>query len=174
VQHKELLQEAPMNDDEKPVPHEPIPPTETKPQSNSSSVAIERSFEATSGFLPGPKMLAEYEKISPGITERFFALAERELAMEELELNSQINTNQKLAENLIQTDHVGRLLAGGLFALLGTFAFILALGGNNLGAGILLSAAVVSGLKAFLPDGKSDPKDAKDPQKALPPESKDS
>jgi uncharacterized membrane protein len=116
-------------------------------------------------------MLAEYEKISPGITSRFFTLAERDVGMDELALKSEIQINTTLAEGYIKAEQTSRVIAGALFGLFGILAFILAFTGNNLGAGILLSAAVISGIKALLPNtaNKETPlKPSSEEQKKLP------
>ena len=157
-----------MSDDTKPVVQTPQADAETAPKTVNTQLEVTtRTLEATTGFLPGPKMLAEYEKISPGITERFFTLAERELNMDELELKGSLDNNAQLTKAYLEADRNGRIFAVGLFGLMATFAFILAFVGNNLGAGILLSAAVISGIKALLPNAQ--PAKNTEEQKSLPP-----
>jgi uncharacterized membrane protein len=164
-----------MSDDHKPVVHQEQPSIETAPKSTEKNQRLVRQsetrFEATSGFLPPPSMLAEYEKISPGITSRFFTLAERDVGMDELALKSEIQINTTLAEGYIKAEQTSRVIAGALFGLFGILAFILAFTGNNVGAGILLSAAVISGIKALLPNKtnkEAPPKPSTEEQKKLP------
>ena len=164
-----------MSDEHKPVVHQEQPSIETAPKPTEKNQKLVRQsetrFEATSGFLPPPSMLAEYEKISPGITSRFFTLAERDVGMDELALKSEIQINTTLAEGYIKAEQTGRINAGYLFGLFGVLAFILAFTGNNLRAGILLSAAVISGIKAFLPNRAKEeapPKPNSEEQKKLP------
>ncbi len=165
-----------MSDDHKPVVHQEKPSLETSPKAVEKTQTIlqqsKTKLEATSGFLPPPGMLEEYEKISPGITTRFFDMAEREIAMEELALKSEIQINTALAQSYIKADQTSRVMAGVLFGFFGVLAFVLALLGNNVGAGILLSAAVVSGIKALLPSTtKTESPTPSEGQKKLPPPS---
>jgi uncharacterized membrane protein len=145
-----------MSDEHKPVVHQEQPSVETAPKPTEKTQTMVRQsqtrFEATSGFLPPPSMLAEYEKTSPGITDWFLKTAEREMGMEELAQKSEIQINIKLADAYIKDNQTSRMSAGILLGFFGILAFILAFTGNNLGAGILLSVAVISGIKALLPN----------------------
>ncbi len=105
-------------------------------------VQIVRS-EHYSGPLPHPRHLQEYNNVVPNGADRIIAMAERQLA-HDMEIQS------KIVNCEIRDRHIGMGLGFLSFTALVVMAYWAGMAGNNMLAGLLLSAAAIGGVAAFI------------------------
>ncbi|MGG7524108.1 DUF2335 domain-containing protein [bacterium BS0013] len=108
------------------------------------SVQVQQTAFAAqySGKIPPPQMLAEYDRILPGMTERILVMAEQS---QQAEIDSVKDINRRTDRYQLSS-----LIAGfiGLIIILG-FAYVLAMAGHDWVAGAALGIGV-SGIIATL------------------------
>lgn len=115
----------------------PVNPESQPPQQRPGSLVAQQTSIQFTGILPPPQILEEYERILPGTTERFLALAERQAA-------HRMYLEKRLVESEIARANWG-LVAGFLVTMaFGGISGWLINGGHQWAGGVLGTVDLVS------------------------------
>lgn len=124
---------------------------------------IQASEEEYSGPIPHPKLLGEYEAISPGMADRIFSMAESEMkhrhAMEAKAMEADIEYNNNWARNYAMEVRFGQWFAFIVTIFLAVIGAVVILNGGSPVAGSVISGLGVGGIITTFILGRSGTKE---------------
>jgi uncharacterized membrane protein len=118
-------------------------------------------FQQTSGPLPAPNVLLEYDKNHPGFAERIMVMAEKEQSHRHVQESSIVQADIVVNKEILTERKRGQYLAFGIAVIAisaGTYAGI---NGASLAGSIIGGGGVVGLVSAFLYNRKAEPEKRK-------------
>lgn len=108
-----------------------------------------RAHEQFAGPLPHPRHLSAYDEIVPGAADRILRMAEKDQ-------DHRIGMEQSALVNDDRYRMIGMMIGAATFIALTGCAVALALVGNNLGAGLFLTATAIGAVATFVNGRRGD------------------